>query len=70
MGMGVDTLSMASPGLPRVKRAIRTFPRSQARELLNEALQTTDAAAVHRMLGNAFDKIGLAWLLAPQGSKG
>lgn len=70
MGMGVDTLSMASPRLPRVKRAIRTFTRSQARELLNEALGTRDAAEVHRMLSNAFEKIGLGWLLTPQGSKG
>jgi phosphotransferase system, enzyme I, PtsP len=70
MGMGVGTLSMASPSLPRVKRAIRTFTRNQARELLNEAMARRDAAEVHRIMSNAFEEVGLGWLLTPHGSKG
>ncbi len=68
LGMGVDTLSMASPSLPRVKRAVRAFTRRQARELLNEALGTTDAAEVHRLLDNASQQIGLGSLLKSERS--
>jgi phosphotransferase system enzyme I (PtsP) len=70
MGMGVDTLSMAPPRLPRVKRALRAFTHRQARDLANEALRTTDAAEVHRMLDDAFEAAGLHGLLVPQASKG
>jgi phosphotransferase system enzyme I (PtsP) len=66
MGMGVEALSMASPSLPRVKQALRTFSRHHARELSAEALRTEDAAAVHRILIDAFDRAGLSSLLTPQ----
>jgi phosphotransferase system enzyme I (PtsP) len=69
MGMGVESLSMASPSLPRVKQAIRTFTRQHARELSAEALRTEDAAAVHRILVDAFDRAGLSSLLTPQVSR-
>jgi phosphoenolpyruvate-protein kinase (PTS system EI component) len=69
IGMGVEALSMASPSLPRVKQAIRTFTRQQARELSTEALRTEDAAAVHRILIDAFDRVGLSSLLTPRVSR-
>jgi phosphotransferase system, enzyme I, PtsP len=69
MGMGVEALSMASPSLPRVKQAIRTFTRRHARELSAEALRTEDAAAVHRILVDAFDRAGLSSLLTLQVSR-
>jgi len=69
MGMGVESLSMASPSLPRVKKAIRTFTRQHARELSAEALRTEDAAAVHRILIDAFDRASLSSLLTPQVSR-
>jgi phosphotransferase system enzyme I (PtsP) len=69
MGMGVEALSMASPSLPRVKQAIRTFTRHHARELSAEALRVEDAAAVHRILIDAFDRAGLSSLLTLQVSR-
>jgi phosphotransferase system, enzyme I, PtsP len=69
MGLGVEALSMASPSLPRVKQALRTFTRRHARELSAEALRTEDAAAVHRILIEAFDRAGLSSLLTPQVSR-
>ena len=69
MGMGVETLSMASPSLPRVKLALRTFTRQHARELSAEALRAEDAATVHRILVDAFERAGLSSLLAFDESK-
>ena len=65
LGMGIDTLSMASPSLPRVKRAIRAFSRRLAQELSAAALSADDVTEVHRLLEDAFEKAGLGWLLAP-----
>lgn len=60
MGMGVDTLSMASPSLPRVKQALRTFTRAHAQELLAAALCADNPGDVHRMLNDAFEQVGLS----------
>jgi phosphotransferase system, enzyme I, PtsP len=68
VGMGVDALSMASPSVPRVKRAIRAFSRSLAQKLLAAALCAEDAAEVHRLLESAFEQAGLGSLLAPSRS--
>jgi phosphotransferase system, enzyme I, PtsP len=65
MGVGVEALSMASPSLPRVKQAIRTFTDQHARGLSAEVPRTEDAAAVHRILIDAFDRAGLSSLLTP-----
>ncbi len=65
VGMGIDTLSMASPSLPRVKRAIRAFSRRLAQELSAAALSADDVTEVHRLLEDAFEKAGLGSLLAP-----
>ncbi|MEP7180979.1 MAG: phosphoenolpyruvate--protein phosphotransferase [Betaproteobacteria bacterium] len=70
MGMGVDTLSMASPSLPRVKQALRTFTQRRAQELLAEALRADNPADVHRMLDDAFEQVGLSSLLPSPGSRG
>jgi len=64
VGMGIDALSMASPSLPRVKRAIRAFTRGFAQELLAAALSVDDAAEAHRLLEGAFEQTGLGSLLA------
>jgi phosphotransferase system enzyme I (PtsP) len=69
MGMGVETLSMASPSLPRVKLALRTFTRQHARELSAEALRAEDAVTVHRILVDAFERAGLTSLLTLEESK-
>jgi phosphotransferase system enzyme I (PtsP) len=69
VGMGIDALSMASPSLPRVKRALRAFARGFAEELLAVALCAEDAAEVHRLLDGAFEQAGLGSLLAPGRSR-
>jgi len=69
MAMGVDALSMASPSLPRVKRALRTFTRRQAQDLLAEALRAEDAAEVHRLLNDAFEQAALSSLITPRQSR-
>jgi len=65
VGMGIEALSMASPSLPRVKRAIRAFSRSLAEELLAAALRVDDVTEVHRLLHGTFEQAGLCSLLAP-----
>jgi phosphotransferase system enzyme I (PtsP) len=62
--MGIDALSMASPSLLRVKRAIRAFSRSFAQELLVAALCVEDVTEVHRLLDGALEQVGLGSLLA------
>ncbi|MBK8174865.1 MAG: phosphoenolpyruvate--protein phosphotransferase [Rhodospirillales bacterium] len=65
LGMGVDTLSMASPRIPRIKKVIRTVSRRHAEELLNEALSLRTAAAVRSLLNGAIDMAGLGMLVGP-----
>lgn len=62
MGMGIDALSMASPSIPRVKRALRTFTRQRAQELVAEVIDAEDPAAVHRLLNAALEQAGLGAL--------
>ena len=69
MGMGIETLSMASSSLLRVKQAVRMFTRQRARQLAAEALRAEDAAAVHRILIEAFERAGLSSLLTFEESK-
>ena len=63
VGMGINALSMASPSLPRVKRAIRVFSRQRAQELSAAALSADDVTEVHRLLDDAFEKAGLGSLV-------
>ena len=60
VGMGIKALSMASPSLPRVKRAIRAFSRCFAEELLAAALRVDDVTEVHRLLEGTFEQAGLS----------
>lgn len=62
LGIGIDALSMASPSIPRVKRALRTFTRQRAQELAAEAIDAEDPADVHRLLNAAFEQAGLGAL--------
>ena len=61
--MGVASLSMASPDLPRVKRVIRAFRQDQARQLLHQSLRLEDADDVRRLVTDALDRAGLAELV-------
>ena len=65
LGMGVDSLSMSSPRLPRIKKVIRTIPRRQAEELLGRALAMRTADAVRSLLKEALEQGGLGLLLGP-----
>jgi phosphotransferase system enzyme I (PtsP) len=65
LGMGVDTLSMASPRIPRIKQVIRTVSRLEAEELLRCALSMRTAAAVRSMLDGAIEAAGLGMLAGP-----
>jgi len=62
LGMGIDALSMASPSIPRVKRALRTFTRQRAQELVAEAIDAEGPAEVHRLLNAEFERAGLGAL--------
>ena len=59
LGLGVDSLSMNSSSLPRVKWTIRRFTRQQARELSNKALKFENETDTHQLLNNALKEVGL-----------
>lgn len=63
LGMGVESLSMAGPDLPRVKRVIRTFSQVQARQLVDQTLRLEDASEVRGVLTDALDQAGLGGLV-------
>ncbi len=63
LGMGVDSLSMASSSLPRIKWVIRSFSRRRARSLLKRALQADNPQTIRRELGRALEKAGLGGLV-------
>nr|MBS0020142.1 phosphoenolpyruvate--protein phosphotransferase [Gammaproteobacteria bacterium] len=63
MGMGIDNLSMAAANIPRVKWVIRSFTRQRARELLDQALELEEAAAIRHMLNAALQQAGLGGLV-------
>lgn len=63
LGMGIDSLSMASPRLPRAKRVIRSFTQHHAHELLQEALGMSNATAIRSLLNGALRQAGLEMLV-------
>jgi phosphotransferase system enzyme I (PtsP) len=65
LGMGIDVLSVAPPRLPRIKKVIRTFTRSQAEDLFGCALAMRTASAVRALLNKALEQAGLDMLIGP-----
>jgi len=63
LGMGIDSLSMVSPSLSRVKWVIRSFSQSDAHQLLNEALGMEDPRDVRALLNEALQQVGLGALV-------
>jgi signal transduction protein with GAF and PtsI domain len=63
LGMGIDSLSMASPRLPRAKRVIRSFTQHDAHELLQEALGMSNATAIRSLLNGALRQASLEMLV-------
>ncbi len=63
LGMGVDSLSMSTANLPRIKWVIRSFSQQRARALLQEALTLEYAHAVRKLLNAALEDAGLGGLV-------
>jgi phosphotransferase system enzyme I (PtsP) len=65
LGLGVDSLSMSSGSLLKVKWVLRSFARSNARQLTNLALRMEDASQVINFMKGALDDMGLGRLVRP-----
>ena len=63
MGMGVDNLSMAVAGLPRIKWVIRSFSYHDARLMLTRSLETQSAKEIRRFVNAALESAGLGGLV-------
>ncbi|MDG4549557.1 MAG: phosphoenolpyruvate--protein phosphotransferase [Candidatus Contendobacter sp.] len=59
LGMGVDSLSASTVSVPRVKWAIRSFSRDEARELSQQALTLDTVRQVRQLLDDALRRAGL-----------
>lgn len=65
MGLGVDSLSMSSGSLLKVKWVLRSFSCSNARQLSRLALRMENAEQVARFMEGALDDMGLGRLVRP-----
>jgi len=63
VGMGVDSLSMSTSSLLKVKKTIRSFTRQQTEKLLEEALSMESASSIRKLFNNALDQAGLKNLI-------
>jgi phosphotransferase system enzyme I (PtsP) len=63
LGMGVDSLSMSSASLLRVKWAVRSFTQVQMRALLEEIQTLEDGQAVRALLHRSLEDAGLGGLV-------
>jgi phosphotransferase system enzyme I (PtsP) len=63
IGMGIDSLSMSAGSLGRIKWVVRTFSRTAARRLLQDALLLEEAHQIRLLLTNALDQNGLGGLV-------
>jgi phosphotransferase system enzyme I (PtsP) len=63
LGMGADSLSMASSSIARIKWVIRSFSRRRARALVKKVLQADNPQLIRREMGRALEKAGLGGLV-------
>ncbi len=63
LGLGVDSLSMSASSLPRIKWVIRSFARSEAQELLAQALEMEDPRAIRELYNGVLEQGGLGGLV-------
>ncbi len=63
LGLGVDSLSMSSRSIPRVKQVIRAFDASRARRLWEQAIAGLDAPGIRSLLLATMDEAGLGGLV-------
>ena len=59
VGMGIDSLSMSTSSLLKVKKTIRSFSQKQAEELIEVALSMESALSIRKLFNDALDKAGL-----------
>lgn len=62
LGMGIDSLSMSTASLPRIKWVIRSVTQASARRLLVQALELENPAAIRALLNEALEAAGLGGL--------
>jgi phosphotransferase system enzyme I (PtsP) len=65
LGMGIDTFSMSSASLPRIKWVIRGITRRHAKAVLWEALRMDNASDIRQMLNSELEQAGLGGLIRP-----
>ena len=63
LGMGIDSLSMSVGSLLRAKKVIVSFGFDELRELLQQALQFSDAAEIRQLYAGKLDERGLGGLI-------
>lgn len=63
MGMGVDSLSMSTGNLLKIKWVVRTINFSDARALLTQALRFSDVAQIRECINAALEEHGLGVLV-------
>jgi phosphotransferase system enzyme I (PtsP) len=65
LGLGVESLSLSSGDLPRIKWVIRSFSRLQGQALLTQALRLEQASTIRSLLLQALADAGLGALVHP-----
>ncbi|CAK0748495.1 Phosphoenolpyruvate-dependent phosphotransferase system [Gammaproteobacteria bacterium] len=65
VAMGMDSLSMNSGCLPRVKKTLRHFSLERAKEILQDVLSFGDCVLAQKYLDNVLEQEGLANLVRP-----
>jgi len=63
LGMGVDSLSMSSGSLLKVKWTIRSFTQKQAKKLVDKALRMEKVSEIRLLFENTLDHVGLGILV-------
>ena len=63
LGMGIDSLSMPAPSIPRIKWVVRSLAQYDARQLLREVLDLEDERKIHKLLQQALEQAGLGTLV-------
>ncbi len=63
LGLGMPTLSMSAPNLPRTKWVIRNISQQRAREALKKVLEMEDAQSIRRYLNKILEQEGVGGLL-------
>jgi len=63
VGMGIDSLSMSSGSLLKVKWTIRSFTQKQAKKLVDKALRMEKVSDIRLLFENTLDHVGLGILV-------